>query len=287
MSQAHDPVDQPGLALTLSIGAFQVVALFDASGPFFLTADEAFPTATPADWTRAEDLDPDAFGPDGGWNLDFRCYAVRRPDGRVVLVDTGVGRADSPAATWAPTPGHLPQRLQAAGIAAVDVDIVVLTHLHSDHIGWSVGADGTPTFPGARYVVQREELAELSAANDEYLVKPLRRTGQLDEIDGRARLVGAAAGRDDGVTAIPTPGHTPGHQSVLVEGGGRQLVVTGDVLVHAVQLVNPGVAYRFEDDPVTARRSRESVLADARVRTATLATPHLRQPFLAPYPEAG
>jgi glyoxylase-like metal-dependent hydrolase (beta-lactamase superfamily II) len=199
---------------TRRVGDLEVMALTDAAGPFFLPRREAFPAATPADWARADRLDPAAAGPDGGWLLVFRCYTIRGPDGRVILVDTGVGPAGSPASAWAPVPGRLPDRLRDAGIEPGDVDTVVLTHLHGDHTGWSVGPDGAPTFPAARYVLQHDEVAALAALGDSaplrQVVAPLRAAGQLDELRGRAALAGRR------VTAVPTPGHTPGHQSVLV-----------------------------------------------------------------------
>ncbi len=229
-------------------------------------------------------MDPAAFGPDGAWQLDFRCFAVRLPSGRYALVDTGVGPAGSPAAAWAPVPGHLLERLAGAGIGRDDVELVVLTHLHEDHFGWSVSPDGVPTFPNARYVIQRTEIAALEQAGDDvvlpYVVEPLRRTGQLSTVDGREHL---AERRGAALTTEPTPGHTPGHQSVLLRGAGRQVVITGDVLVHAVQLVAPGVGYEFEADQDTARRTRQALLDRAARMPTWLATAHLNTPFVRPH----
>jgi glyoxylase-like metal-dependent hydrolase (beta-lactamase superfamily II) len=260
-----------------------VIALLDATGPFTLGPLEAtFPEATEDDWRRAAELDPDAAGADGGWHLAFRCFAIRRPAGRFVLVDAGVGHAGSPAADWAPAPGRLPEALTAAGIDVGDVDTVVLTHLHGDHVGWTVGPDGAPMFPNARYVVQDVELHVLETSGIESLldaiVRPLRRAGQLDPIEGRAELTHAAGQR---VTLLPTPGHTPGHQSVLVESDAGDVLITGDVAVHAVQLVNPEVSYAYESYPPAARQTRHTLLAAATTRSALLATAHLNQPFVA------
>jgi glyoxylase-like metal-dependent hydrolase (beta-lactamase superfamily II) len=265
------------------VGRYEVMALLDASGPFTLaTPDEAFPNARAQDWRRAERVDPGALGDDGLWHLDFHCFAIRRPGGRFFLVDAGVGPEESPAAPWAPVPGRLPTLLPAAGIARADVDTVVLTHLHEDHVGWSVLPDGTPLFPDARYVVQQSEIADLEAQGDEvildYVVRPLRRTGQLHEVDGRVCLT--RTDRANCIDLLPTPGHTVGHQSLLVEGGWRDVVVTGDALVHAVQLVNPDVAYAFERDQAVARQTRRTLLADAEERHALLATSHLTRPFV-------
>jgi glyoxylase-like metal-dependent hydrolase (beta-lactamase superfamily II) len=267
-------------ARALSVGAFEVTPLLDSSGPFFLGRQLAFPGATADDWEQARALDPTAFGDGDTWHLDFRCYAVRGPGERITLVDTGVGPADSPAAAWAPVPGRLPEELLLAGIDPSDVDTVVLSHLHEDHFGWSVTAEGEPRFPNARYVVQARETSSLAAGDAalDYVVSPLRAAGLLDEVSGDDVLVTAPSGGM--VRVIPTPGHTPGHQSVLVEHSGAQVIVTGDVLVHAVQLVDPDVAYRYEAQPEQARRTRRALLDRARAADAILATAHLREPFL-------
>ncbi|MEO3780213.1 MBL fold metallo-hydrolase [Micromonospora sp. B11E3] len=159
-----------------SVGAYEVIPLLDAAGTFFLDRQAAFPAATPEDWDLARTVDPDAFGPGEAWQLAFRCYAVRGPRHRLTLVDTGVGPDGSPAGGWAPPPGRLPVELDRAGIDPADVDTVVLTHLHEDHFGWSVGLDGTRVFPNARYVVQRREVANLpdGDAARTYVVEPLR-----------------------------------------------------------------------------------------------------------------
>ncbi|MGW6708249.1 MBL fold metallo-hydrolase [Streptomyces sp. NPDC054956] len=259
-----------------------VTALLDASGTFFEPARTAFPGAGAADWARAALLDPGAAGPDGAWRLDFRCFAVSRPHGRWVLVDAGVGPAHGPAAGWAPVPGRLPAALEEAGIDPGDVEAVVLTHLHEDHTGWTLDPAGQPFFPAARYLVQDAEVAALDRADPvwEWVVAPLRATGQLHEVSGVHRLA-------PGLTLLPTPGHTPGHQSVLVErsgpgGGERDVLVTGDVLVHAVQLADPAVPYSHERDRAAARASREELLALAVRRGALLATAHLTRPFVEP-----
>jgi glyoxylase-like metal-dependent hydrolase (beta-lactamase superfamily II) len=280
---AHaEPRRRASAANSMRVGGLEVVALLDASGPFPASWEAMFPTAAPADWDAARLLDPEAFGADGLWHLDFHCFAIRRPGGRVTLIDSGIGPAGSPASSWAPVPGALPEVLVAAGIAPDAVDVVVLTHLHEDHAGWAVGPDGVPMFQHADYLVQGDEVASLSQSSTvrSYVVEPLQRAGRLHEIHGTTRLRGGGRGSGDRVTAIPTPGHTAGHQSVVVDGGGRQVIVTGDVLVHAVQLVNPEVEYFFEADKALAKRTRGALLGGARWEHAVLATAHLNQPFV-------
>lgn len=230
-----------------SFGGVVVSALVDGTGPFFEDLSAAFPSA----------------GVVGSWELDFRCFALRLADGRSVLVDAGIGPGGS--ATWTPVPGRLPSLLAEISLAPSDVSAVVLTHLHSDHVGWAV-VDGSPYFPNARYVLQRTEYESVASGT----VSPLQSSGLLDLVDGRSVVA-------PGVEVVPTPGHTPGHQSVLV---GTGLVLTGDVLVHEVQLADPEVAYAYESDPELARLTRLELLADARSRGALLGTSHLREAFV-------
>ncbi|TDC28126.1 MBL fold metallo-hydrolase, partial [Micromonospora sp. 15K316] len=245
------------MPLSRSLGSITVTAITDGEGPFFEPRAAAFPAATAEQWREADRRDPAAVTADGRWWLRFRCFAIRVGDGLVTLVDAGIGPAGSPAASWAPVPGHLPAELAAAGIDPADVGTVALTHLHTDHVGWAVtGSPGTPYFRNATYLLQRAEVTAVDRVNPQLragLVEPLRAAGQLREVDGEASI-------GPGVRLLPTPGHTPGHQCVLVDQGEERLLLTGDLLVHAVQLVDPGLAYAHEADPDEARVSRTTLL---------------------------
>jgi glyoxylase-like metal-dependent hydrolase (beta-lactamase superfamily II) len=126
-------------------------------------------------------------------------------------------------------------------------------------------------------VLQRAELDALADLNPRLgglLIQPLRATAQLSLIEGDAGLA-------EGVRVVATPGHTPGHQSVLVEAADETVAITGDLLVHAVQLVDPAVAYTYESDPERARVSRQELLHELAARGGSwLATPHLTAPFI-------
>jgi glyoxylase-like metal-dependent hydrolase (beta-lactamase superfamily II) len=261
------------MEVTFPIGDLEIVMLEDGAGPFFEPREGAFADATAQQWADADAFDPDAITADGAWLLRFRCYAVRRPGGRVILVDAGIGPADAPAAAWAPTPGRLPEALTDAGIAVSDVDTVVLTHVHTDHIGWAV-TSGQPHFGNARYLLQAADVAavrELNPALESRLLQPLLAADQLDVVEGDIPLA-------PGVTVVATPGHTPGHQSVLVTGDRDRVLITGDLLVHALQLLHPQIRYAHDVDADLARQTRVRELAQ--LAGDVLATPHLSQAFI-------
>jgi glyoxylase-like metal-dependent hydrolase (beta-lactamase superfamily II) len=204
--------------------------------------------------------------PDEPWVLHFHCYLLRSAAGRLTLVDTGIGGADSPAAGWAPVPGTLAGALAAAGVTPAEIDTVVLTHLHSDHAS-GVVADGGPAFENARYVLQRAELEAAAGPVLDRLITPIK--GQLQVIEGHAEVA-------PGVHAHLAPGHTPGHQ--IVRAG--DVAMTGDLVLHPVQLDDPGVRYVYDDDQEAAARTRAEVLGALRAERAILATAHFSEPFL-------
>lgn len=248
------------MVVSRRVGSVEVLALNDGEGTFFAPRAEAFPASDEQAWQLADGFDPTAVTADGQWLLRFRAFAIRFDDGRVILFDAGIGPVGSPAASWAPVPGRLPQELAAAGIDPGEIGQVVISHLHTDHIGWWFGG----LFPNAAVLVQRAELDWVAPERREQMPQE-----RLVLLDGDSRLAGPAR-------IVATPGHTPGHQSCLIEDGDDVLAITGDLLVHALQLVLPESPYALEMDSELARDSRVSLLAQAK----TIATPHLTEPFV-------
>lgn len=247
-----------------SVAGVEVIPLRDAVGP--MKGDlrqplrEILSGGSADDWAGVSEDD---------WVLHFRCYLLRAPGGRTILVDTGIGGTDSPASSWAPVPGGLLGELGAVGVAPGDVDTVVLTHLHSDHAGGTV-ADGVPVFPNARHVIQRAETEWIeNAGTGPVLTRVLRPlAGLVDAVDGDADVA-------PGVRVVLAPGHTPGHQ--VVEIG--PLTLTGDVVLHPVQLANPAITYAHDEDPERAAATREALLLRVRAGGRLIGTGHFPEAF--------
>jgi len=201
-----------------------------------------------------------------GWFLHFHSYLVVGDDG-VVLVDAGVGPAGGEAAEWLGVSGRLPGLLAQVGVEAAEVDAVVLTHVHLDHVGWA--SDGVRVgFPRAEYVVQRAELEHVRGGSTySNRIRPIEEAGQLRVVDGEVAL--------RGMRLVPTPGHTPGHQSVVTE----RAILGGDVLVHPAQARWPELTYVYERDPAVAVTSRREILAMAAATGVPIAAAHPHAPL--------
>jgi glyoxylase-like metal-dependent hydrolase (beta-lactamase superfamily II) len=267
-------------ARTLTIGTVLVTAVCDVVADFPDPLGEAFPGVEGAAWAPYRRRYPGVFdGPDR-WRLRDWCFVVRSGD-RVVLVDTGVGGRGAPGATWIGTPGRLPEELAAAGVGPDEVDLVVLTHLHLDHIGWNLAWDGgspRPRFPRARYLVQRADWEafagrpEAARAAFDRCVRPLHDLGVAELLDGDRTL-------EPRLAVLHTPGHTPGSQSLLVRSGGDAVLLWGDVANHPAQVDRPDWGPAADALPEAARSTRRRLLDRLETEGMWLAPAHFPEPF--------
>ena len=268
-------------AASLTVGTVQVTAVCDVTADFPAPLARAFPQVEAAAWAPWRRRHPGAFGDGDRWRLRDWCFVVRARD-RVVLVDTGVGGPGVPGATWIGTPGRLPAELPAAGVEPDEIDLVVLTHLHLDHIGWNLAWDGDrprPRFPRARYLVQRADWELFATGGDEddraafdRCVAPLQALGVAELLDGDRTL-------DAELTLLHTPGHTPGSQSLLVSSGTDAALLWGDVANHPAQIGRPDWGPRSDLQPEVARRTRRRLLDRIETEAMWLVPAHFPETF--------
>jgi glyoxylase-like metal-dependent hydrolase (beta-lactamase superfamily II) len=203
--------------------------------------------------------------PEGHGNTPFNPTLIMTA-GKTVLVDTGCGAdtAEEPGATS----GFLMRNLAGIGIGPDDVDIVIISHFHGDHVSGLVALDGTPAFPQAEITVPAEEWAFWMDDGERERATP----GRMERLfeynrqvfDPLAERVRTHAWDEEvvpGVTAIGTPGHSIGHTSYLVSSQGESVFLIQDVSNHpALSLEHPGWHLAFDQDPVKAEATRRHTL---------------------------
>ena len=194
-----------------------------------------------------------ALDADGMLLLAFQSFLVRTPH-HLILVDTCIGndKHRPGRANWhMNTDTRFHDGLAAAEVGVADIDYVLCTHMHADHVGWNTRLeDGrwVPTFPNARYVFARDEYAYWEAQNAK-AANPIFIDSVLPVVAaGRAEMVGSEHGIGDHVRLMPTPGHTPGHVSVRL-GRRDEAVVSGDLIHSPLQTRYPEMSLVFDVDP--------------------------------------
>ncbi|MFO7251912.1 MAG: MBL fold metallo-hydrolase [Actinomycetes bacterium] len=268
---------------TLMLGDVEITRVVEWAGDFS-TVGAIIPGADAETWRANEDWLAPRF-----WNPAddaYRCHVqtwVLRSEGRTILVDTGVGNdRDRPQV---PAFAHLHtdflDRLRAAGVEPEDVDIVVNTHIHYDHVGWNTrrqDGEWVPTFPRATYLIPRADNLYFDPAT-------ARRSRPPRDENERARWEGGRLVFEDSVAPVhragrvvlwedshridgnllleAAPGHTPGSSVLTLRSGTDRAVFVGDLLHSPVQLLNPAWNSRFDDDLELAARTRERYLSRA------------------------
>ena len=226
------------------------------------------PDATPATVLAYPWLQPHFATPEGKMIISFQCFVMRTPEHQIML-DTCIG-ADRQREfdIFTNMQTSFLDDLKHAGFSPDDIDIVLCTHLHFDHVGWNtrlVDGEWVPTFPNARYLFGRKEYAHWKMLEDTQgyhdlnhmtdAVRPVVDAGLVDLIEPDHAICPELSLR-------PTPGHTPGHVSIVIESKGERAVITGDMMHNPIQLERPDDTGRFDMDQAQARETRKRFVDD-------------------------
>ena len=260
-----------------TVGTVSVTAIVESeskTSPKFLfrsvNRDDVLAIAAEATWLR-----PDFVDADGYLLQRIQCLVIDTGTTRIA-VDTCIGnnkRRVNPG--WNDLQLPFLEDLRAAGYPPESIDYVVCTHLHVDHIGWNTRlVDGrwVPTFPRARYVFVDREVnhwrAEGPSAGEDLFgdsVAPILDAGLADVVADDFRICPE-------VRLDPTPGHTPGHVSVVIESNGETAVITGDMIHTPLQIARVDLSSDFDTDPSMAARTRHAFLERYRNHVTVIGT---------------
>jgi glyoxylase-like metal-dependent hydrolase (beta-lactamase superfamily II) len=203
---------------------------------------------------------------EGRLKMSIHSLVLETPSRRIV-VDTGLGndKQGRNVPTWNDRDGPYLETMTQAGFPPDSIDTVLCTHLHVDHVGWNtrlVDGQWVPTFGRARYLFGKTEYEYWRDHSDtpdkkavfDDSVKPIVDAGKADLIASDAKLC-------DEIAVIPTPGHSPGHLSILVQSDGEQALLTGDVAHHPCQMAHLDWSSTVDSDPLQSAVTRRQLFS--------------------------
>lgn len=229
-------------ARAFKLGSMDVTTLLDGSAP--RENPKQMFAADASDEEFAQISEENFISPDMA--QFYFTPTVVQTGGETVLFDTGLGQ------------GGIAKALADAGLTPDAVDVVVLTHMHPDHIG-GLMTDGAPTFPNARYVTGRAEYDGWLATGDNRITQLMAKN--VTPLAEKMSFVEDEAQIAPGITALACFGHTPGHMGYRLESDGAQMVLVGDLATHYVwSFARPDWAFGFDMDKDAASTSRRKVL---------------------------
>jgi glyoxylase-like metal-dependent hydrolase (beta-lactamase superfamily II) len=283
----------------LSIGTTTITGIVEQ--PLY-GLNSLLPMATPDAVVGIDWLAPDFVEADGTLLGVIQAFVIEH-DGAVVLVDTCIGDGkDLPVdPAWTNLTTGFLDRFRHDGFDPDQVDIVLCTHLHLDHVGWNTHHDGSawvPTFPNARYLFDSTEYdhwqREAQSFDPEFVPTTDReqrafdwaRTQanvQLESVQpvvaaGLADFVDAPYEVRPGLRLMPTPGHTPGHVAVEVTSAGQRAVITGDSFHHPCQIAHPAWSTRVDFDRDASTATRVAMLDDLEADGGLMIGSHFAPP---------
>jgi glyoxylase-like metal-dependent hydrolase (beta-lactamase superfamily II) len=254
----------------ISVGNVEIISLVDMSIEFPWPV--IFPGIPQSEFDVYRELYPQSFG-ETRFATQCGAYALRS-QGRTVLCDAGIG--PGPIQFLGGLRGRLLDDMRDKGVPPEDVDTVVFTHLHGDHVGWTLAPEQTPNFPKARFLVPQADwdyFGTMLETNQQMnQVLPLEKLGVLDLFSGERAVTPE-------ITTYPTPGHTPGHNSLLVSSDGEKAIITGDLAHHPAQVEHIDWCASFDNNAGEAMETRRKVFAQIENDGMIAAFCHFPEPF--------
>lgn len=264
-----------------TVGDVKITKIHEGDAP--IPVEVMFPGSSAAELAAIDWVGP--FVDDKGRPvLSIHALVVETPAMKLV-VDTCVGNEKQGRGlpNWNNLQTRFLEDFRAAGHDPDEIAVVLCTHLHADHVGWNTRLiDGvwTPTFPKARHLIDAREFDFWKAADDDE-TKALMADSLQPVFDaGLVELIDASAGYRvcDEVRLVPTPGHTPGHVSVVIESGGQTALISGDFMHHPCQIARPDWNAVSDKDPRTGEATRRAALTEAAADGRLLIGTHFPSP---------
>lgn len=256
------------------VGNVEIFQIIELEGGKII--QNILPDATTKNIKKMKWLVPNFADENGVLKAFVQCFLIKSQN-KYILVDTCNGnnknRPNLPE--WANLKIKFIEKINQLGLTPSDINYVICTHLHFDHVGWNtmlVNGKWTPTFPKAKYIFSKKEydywknepkkemIDDLLGIKDS--VQPVIDSGLALFVDDNFKL-------DDHISFIPSPGHTPGHVSIFIESDNKKALISGDFIYHPSQIENPEWGNSVDTFPDQALKTKRKILSSI-VNTKTL-----------------